>query len=295
MLRTVLGKILQPALVLLALGAFAWFAAGILVRQPSTMAPVKPGQAQAEVTKPDTLAPQLSKRDVDSYAVYESKDPFRELLKPAGGGGTGGSTTTSPGGSTGRNTPQDGRPPSGGSTYPDSGIIGPPGPNGTTGPGGAPDQYGSGQYNPPPQGDMPPGQLYDSGGDLPPKPSQSGAPAVPSQGAGGQPGYSGSGSGSGNGASGVSDAPAPSGSTAAGPSTSTSSGSLWAAETLFKGSTVRFYENGGDSWVQLKFGGVTYESLKAGSTVAGVRVLKVNVAQRIVILANEEETMVLAF
>jgi hypothetical protein len=107
------NRVIPPVLALLALLVFAWIVAGIFVggpdedRQTSKQASF----AQSEdVPGSEPLAPEVENRNVESYAAYQSKDPFRQLLKPAGETtaatttpettteDTTGGTTTGPGG-----------------------------------------------------------------------------------------------------------------------------------------------------------------------------------------------------
>jgi len=81
------NRVLPPVLALLALLVFAWVVAGIFVggpdedRQTSNEANV----AQSEdAPGSDPLAPEAENRNVESYAAYQSKDPFRQLFAPAG-------------------------------------------------------------------------------------------------------------------------------------------------------------------------------------------------------------------
>ena len=79
------NRVLPPVLALLALLVFAWIVAGTYVGDPdeervSNQANVAQEQnAQGA----DPAAPELENRDVDSYAAYRNKDPFRQLLAPA--------------------------------------------------------------------------------------------------------------------------------------------------------------------------------------------------------------------
>ena len=72
-------------LALLALLVFAWIVAGLFVGSPSE----EPASNRSDVaqtkepTPPESPAPEVENRDADSYAAYENKDPFRELLAPA--------------------------------------------------------------------------------------------------------------------------------------------------------------------------------------------------------------------
>jgi hypothetical protein len=78
------NRVLPPVLAVLALFVVAWILAGALVGEPD-QEPVahKADLAQANNDPgPDPRAPGVENRDVDSYAAYRSKDPFRELLAP---------------------------------------------------------------------------------------------------------------------------------------------------------------------------------------------------------------------
>ena len=78
------NRVLPPVLAVLALFVFAWILAGAFVGEPD-QEPVanKADLAQANNDPgPDPLAPGVENRDVDSYAAYRSKDPFREVLAP---------------------------------------------------------------------------------------------------------------------------------------------------------------------------------------------------------------------
>jgi hypothetical protein len=78
------NRVLPPVLAVLALFIVAWILAGALVGEPD-QEPVarKADLAQANNDPgPDPRAPGVENRDVDSYAAYRSKDPFREVLAP---------------------------------------------------------------------------------------------------------------------------------------------------------------------------------------------------------------------
>jgi hypothetical protein len=80
------NKVLPPVLALLALLVFAWVVAGIFLggsndQQTANQANV----AQSE--SPPASGPPASgveNRNAESYAAYQSKDPFRLLFGPAG-------------------------------------------------------------------------------------------------------------------------------------------------------------------------------------------------------------------
>jgi Bacterial TSP3 repeat len=101
------NKVIPPVLALLALLVFAWLAAGLFIGGPDE----DRASNQAYLAQPedptegqDPLAPEVENRNVESYAAFQSKDPFRQLLEPAEAGTativedtTGGNgTTTSP-------------------------------------------------------------------------------------------------------------------------------------------------------------------------------------------------------
>ncbi len=84
------------ALAILAVLIFAWVIFG-LVFGGEDQEPVADqeivAQSQDDGTEP--AAPEVENRNVDSYAAYEAKDPFRELVEPADAGTgtvTGGNT-----------------------------------------------------------------------------------------------------------------------------------------------------------------------------------------------------------
>ncbi|MDQ3236920.1 MAG: hypothetical protein M3Q54_05205 [Actinomycetota bacterium] len=126
---------------------------------------------------PESPAPEQVNRDVESYAAYQSKDPFRELIPSAesasapptpddgGGGGGGGSAPPTPddgggggGGGSAPPTPDDGG--GGGSGGGNGG--GRPGGGGSGGGNGG-DDDGGGRDDAGGGG----GDLFDSGGSLP--------------------------------------------------------------------------------------------------------------------------------
>jgi hypothetical protein len=79
------NRVLPAALALLALLVLAWIAAGVFLGGPDRQQVSSRGDlAQSEGAQgSETLAPGVENRNVDSYAAYQSKDPFRELLPPA--------------------------------------------------------------------------------------------------------------------------------------------------------------------------------------------------------------------
>ena len=79
------NKVIPLVLALLALFVLAWMVAGVFLSGPdeepvSNRADVAQSQ-NSGATEP--LAPEVENRNVDSYAAYQSKDPFRQLLAPA--------------------------------------------------------------------------------------------------------------------------------------------------------------------------------------------------------------------
>jgi hypothetical protein len=79
------NRVLPPVLALLALLVFAWVVAGIFVGGPDDrQVSNRANLAQSEnAPGSDPLAPEVVNRNVESYAAYQSKDPFRQLLAPA--------------------------------------------------------------------------------------------------------------------------------------------------------------------------------------------------------------------
>lgn len=75
------NRVLPPVLALLALFVFAWILAGAFFDGPG-QEPVahRDDLAQSNV---DPAAPEIENSDVDSYAAYRNKDPFRQLIAPA--------------------------------------------------------------------------------------------------------------------------------------------------------------------------------------------------------------------
>jgi Bacterial TSP3 repeat len=94
------NKVLPPVLAVLALFVVAWILAGVFMGDTDQ----KPVAHRADLAKsngapaPKPADPGVENRDVDSYAAYRSKDPFREILSPE---------TTSVEGTTERTTPKD--------------------------------------------------------------------------------------------------------------------------------------------------------------------------------------------
>jgi hypothetical protein len=80
------NRLLPPVLALLALFVFAWVLAGVFLGGTDDQKTVahRSDIAQAEDTGgSDPAAPQVDNPDVDSYAAYRSKDPFRQVIPMA--------------------------------------------------------------------------------------------------------------------------------------------------------------------------------------------------------------------
>jgi hypothetical protein len=99
------NRVLPPVLAVLALFIIAWVLAGAFMGEPDqeTVAH-KADLAQSDLAQSDggksggesgsDPAPGVENRDVNSYAAYRSKDPFRELLAPEKTNGEQPTTTT---------------------------------------------------------------------------------------------------------------------------------------------------------------------------------------------------------
>lgn len=76
------NKLLPPILALLALFVFAWVLAGAFIGGTEEQKPVahRSEIAQADGGGSDAPAPEVENRNVDSYAAFRSKDPFRRVL-----------------------------------------------------------------------------------------------------------------------------------------------------------------------------------------------------------------------
>jgi hypothetical protein len=94
------NRVLPPVLAVLALFVVAWILAGVFMGDSDQ----KPVAHRADLAQSDGAPgpkpqdPGVENRDVDSYAAYRSKDPFREILSPE---------TTSIEGTTGRTSRGD--------------------------------------------------------------------------------------------------------------------------------------------------------------------------------------------
>jgi hypothetical protein len=77
------NRLLPPVLALLTLFIFAWVLAGVFIGPTDEQKPVSHRSefAQADdAAGSDPAAPEVDNPNVDSYAAYRSKDPFRRVL-----------------------------------------------------------------------------------------------------------------------------------------------------------------------------------------------------------------------
>ena len=94
------NRVVPVVLSVLALLIFAWLIAGFLIEDPSEEetskgAVLSQAPEEPQGGTPETPAPEVENRDTDSYAVFESKDPFRNIIsktnedtnEPTNGGG----------------------------------------------------------------------------------------------------------------------------------------------------------------------------------------------------------------
>jgi Bacterial TSP3 repeat len=80
------NRVLPPVLALLALLVFAWVVAGIFLGGPNDEQTSNRGDVAQSENPPanESPAPEVENRNAESYAAYQSKDPFRQLLPSAG-------------------------------------------------------------------------------------------------------------------------------------------------------------------------------------------------------------------
>ncbi len=100
------NRVIPPVLALLALLVFAWIVAGIFVGGPEkdrALNGANLAQSDDPAQAQEPLAPEVENRNVESFAAYESKDPFRQLLTPPGEMTTATTPPTTAGGTTGQN------------------------------------------------------------------------------------------------------------------------------------------------------------------------------------------------
>lgn len=104
------NKVIPPVLAVLALLIFSWVVAGVFVGKPhnervsnqaNVVAQAPDNNSSAD--SPDSPAPQVESRNAESYAAYQSKNPFRQIFTPANasGGSTSGATNESTSGDSG--------------------------------------------------------------------------------------------------------------------------------------------------------------------------------------------------
>lgn len=86
------NRVVPAVLAVLALLVFAWLIAGTFIGGPGEEEQQQASN-QASLAQEDSKnggsgspAPKVENRDTDSYAVFESKDPFRQLAPKAGDG-----------------------------------------------------------------------------------------------------------------------------------------------------------------------------------------------------------------
>jgi hypothetical protein len=104
------NRLLPPVLALLALFVFAWVLAGVFIGGTDEQKPIahrsEVAQANGAAAGSDPAAPEVDNPNVDSYAAYRSKDPFRRILvfartTPEGTASTPAGTTTTGAGPSG--------------------------------------------------------------------------------------------------------------------------------------------------------------------------------------------------
>jgi len=83
------NRVLPPIVAAMAVFVVAWLLAGAVLGGDEPGTDQKPVAHKADLAQsddapgPDPVDPDVENRDVDSYAAYRSKDPFREVLAPA--------------------------------------------------------------------------------------------------------------------------------------------------------------------------------------------------------------------
>ena len=80
------NRLLPPILALLALFVFAWVLAGVLIGRTDDQKPVAHRSEIAQTNSArssNPAAPKIDNPNVDSYAAYRSKDPFRQVIAAA--------------------------------------------------------------------------------------------------------------------------------------------------------------------------------------------------------------------
>ena len=110
------NKLLPPVLALLALLVFAWVLAGVFLGGTDDQKPVAHRSEIAQANDAGgsaPAAPEIDNPNVDSYAAYRSKDPFRQVLEvsrtiPEGTASTPAEQTTTGSGETNGGRPSNG-------------------------------------------------------------------------------------------------------------------------------------------------------------------------------------------
>ncbi len=175
------NKVIPLVLGVLALLTFAWLIASFLIEDPgeeetSKGASLSQAPEDSESRSPETPTPEVESRDTDSFAVFESKDPFREIVSKANET-TNGSSADRDGGdrSTGEGDRDTDRNRDEDEDFIDQSFPSEPGSGDrSTGggePGGGPGRGGAGRGGGAQGGGAGQngnGNLFNSGGDLPP-------------------------------------------------------------------------------------------------------------------------------
>lgn len=80
------NRVLPPVLALLALLVFAWVVAGVFLGGSNDEQTLNRANIAQSENPPgnESPAPEVENRNAESFAAYESKDPFRQLLPSAG-------------------------------------------------------------------------------------------------------------------------------------------------------------------------------------------------------------------
>ncbi len=91
------NRVLPPVLAVLALFIIAWILAGAFMGESGQKTVAhKSDLAQSDNPGANPVTPGVENRDVNSYAAYRSKDPFREILAPENTTGSTTPETTTP-------------------------------------------------------------------------------------------------------------------------------------------------------------------------------------------------------
>jgi len=111
------NRLLPPLLALLALFVFAWVLAGVFLGGTDDQKPVAHRSEIAQANDAggsDPAAPEIDNPNVDSYAAYRSKDPFRQVLAVDQTTQEGTASAPAEQTTTGSGRPNGGRPTNGG-------------------------------------------------------------------------------------------------------------------------------------------------------------------------------------